>query len=96
MGKEIISGDPHNNSKNGRLLKGVLERQNMFVVNALDVCVGLITRHRNTIENEEESVIDYVIVCEKLLTFVDSLLIDEEGDFLLTKFSKLKKKKNHY
>ena len=54
-------------------------------------CSGTITRCRNTKEITEESVIDFVIGCDEMVDMVDSLVIDEERKYVLTKYHKTKK-----
>ena len=52
LGKEIISGDPHNISENGRLLANLIESENLFLLNSADICQGAITR--NELQNTEK------------------------------------------
>ena len=33
LGKDVIKGDPHKMSENGKLLMEIIHRQNLFVVN---------------------------------------------------------------
>ena len=44
LGKDFIQKDPHQQDKNGKLLAGILKRQNLTVANGLMVCNGTITR----------------------------------------------------
>ena len=44
LGPEIIPGDPHPQSKNGKLLEKFLLENDMIVVNGLGICEGKITR----------------------------------------------------
>ena len=90
LGREIIKNDPHDISENGKLLLDILERQNLTVVNSLDVCDGTITRERKTKSRIEKSVIDYVIVCSKIREFVKSMNIDEDRFHVLTKYASKK------
>ena len=48
FGPDIIKGDPHQMTKNGKLLKQVIERQGLILVNSTDKCKGTITRFRKT------------------------------------------------
>ena len=91
LGPNWITGDPHSQTQNGRLLAGILERNNLIVVNSLgDKCSGLITRKRVTVEGTEESVIDFVIVSNDLENNIENLLIDEERNHALVKYRKTK------
>ena len=78
VGHSIIQGDPNVQSNNGLLLMGMLDRQNLFLLNASELCQGKITRHRITQHGEEKSILDYVIVCETLLKMLLKMFIDEE------------------
>ena len=53
LGSNIIKGDPHKMSNNGKLLHDLIKRQDLLVVNSLDICNGSITRER-TVENKCE------------------------------------------
>ena len=59
----------------------------MIVVNGTDLCEGLITRFRKTINDCEKSVIDFFIVCRSFFAMVKSLLIDEKRIYHLTKYA---------
>ena len=48
--------------------------------------VGLITRHRTTVNGEENSVIDFLLFSNDLLPFLKSLTVDEERKYTLTRF----------
>ena len=87
LGWEIIKDDPNEKSANGDLLLGIIERTNLTVVNSLDLCQGTITR--STIKNgkKEESVLDYFLVCDQLLSSVEKMVVDEEKVHVLTKFA---------
>ena len=91
VGCEIIQNDPNARSNNGGLLLALVERQNLSILNASDLCVGVITRHRKTITGEEKSVIDYIIVCDILLNYLEQMLIDESRTHVLTKYGKTSK-----
>ena len=54
IGKESIKGDPNDRSFNGRILIDVAQRQNLTIVNTLDLCKGIITRERVTSVNVEK------------------------------------------
>ena len=71
-------------------LKELIRRQNLAVLNANDLCKMIITRHRTTVLGEEKSVIDYIIVCDFLLSYLEKMLVDENRMFVLTKEAKPK------
>ena len=91
LGSAFIPNDPHQQTSNGKVLAGILQRHNLIVANGLSaVCVGNITRRRVTIKSTEESVIDHMIISTDLVKELESVLIDEEGKHALTKIVKTK------
>ena len=86
LGPNIIPGDPHPQSKNGKMLESFLNENDLIVVNGLDLCEGKITRFRKTTKRTERSIIDFFIVCRRLLSFVTKMTIDEKRIYTLTKF----------
>ena len=92
LGSDFISKDTHQQTGNGKILAGIIQRHGLVVANGLDaVCVGNITRRRVTSMSTEESIIDHVIISTDLVKDLESVLIDEEGNHALTKIVKLKK-----
>ena len=87
LGPEVIKNDPHPQSENGSCLWSLVQRNNLVVVNSSSLCEGVITRHRTTKIGEEKSVLDYVIVCERLNTHVNKMVIDEGRCDVLTKYA---------
>ena len=91
LGPEYISHDPHQQSLNGKLLAGILERHGLVVANGLmEKCVGSITRRRKTVNSTEESIIDHILPSSDLVEDLESVLVDEEGNHALTKIIKTK------
>ena len=91
LGAEYIKKDPKEITENGKILAGILERNALSVVNGMEQkCTGLITRERHTINGVEKSIIDFVIVSEDLVTEVESILIDDKRNHVLTKLTKTK------
>ena len=92
LGPHVIKGDPHSQSDNGKILNDIIERNALVVINAdQSKCSGKITRRRNTAKVKEESIIDFVITCEDMADIVETMKIDEDGEFVLTKYYKTKK-----
>ena len=86
LGPKIISQDPHEQSSNGKVLAGIIQRHGLVVANSLgDKCKGSITRRRQTLNSLEESIIDHVLVSEDIEEQIDSVEIDEEKNHSLTK-----------
>ena len=88
LGKEIIKGDPHEMSNNGKMLWDIMIRRNCTVVNSTEICNGVITRSRMKSGVKEESVLDYIIVNSTLLPYVEDMEIDESKTKALTRYKK--------
>ena len=81
LGAEIITGEIHQMSHNGARLNGIIEKYNLAVLNALEICSGTFTWVKNKIP-VEKSVLDYVITSQDLVSSVNSLKIDEAKEFI--------------
>ena len=81
LGHDVIENDPHDKSANGALFQGVIERNNLIVGNATQLCSGLITRTRTTVVGIEKSVIDYLVVCEELFAHMIEMTVDENNKY---------------
>ena len=57
-------------------------------MNSSEKCKGAITRTRIANGILEESIIDFVIISIDLLPLVNSMLIDKERKYVLTRFTK--------
>ena len=91
LGQELIQNDPHKQNKNGELLHNFLKRNpQMHLLNASSICNGLITRSRNLENRSERSVIDFVIVCDRVRPYMTIFIVDEKKAFPLANFSKKK------
>ena len=90
-GKNLIPGDPRAQNKNGKLLEDFLKRnKNLTIVNGLSQCKGLITRSRLKGNKSEESILDFFIVCSKVLPYITQMVIDEEKQYILTNYQNIK------
>ena len=87
VGPGIIPYDCHAQSNNGIFLVEMIKRQNLFLLNASDLCEGKITRHRVTKNGIERSTIDYIIVCEFMYRKLVKMVIDEDRIHTLTKYT---------
>ena len=88
-GQNIIPGDPKKQNRNGKLFQQFLDQhKTLTVVNSLDICEGLITRVRNKNGKFEQSVIDFFVVCRKVLPYVKKMIIDEKKEFILTNYER--------
>ena len=71
----------------------MVDRQNLFIVNSWDKCEELITRERVTVLGKEKSVIDFVIVCDGLKDSLESMIVDDRRDHVLTNSTSRKGKR---
>ena len=90
LGSSLIKDDPHTMSENGRLLWDVTQRRNCLVVNTSVDCNGVITRSRIRNGKPEKSVLDYVIINQKVQPYLQQMTIDEKKEKVLTRFTKKK------
>ena len=89
LGLSILRNDPHKQNKNGAFLENFLvQNKNIHLLNSLDICEGLITRSRKVQNKIENSAIDFVMVCNRILPFVSKLIIDEKKQFSISNYSK--------
>ena len=89
-------GDPHNQNEKGKLFQQFLQRHpQLTVANALSICKGIITRKRNHITgNTEESVIDFIVVCSRVLPYLTEMIIDIDNKYITTNYTGSQKKPN--
>ena len=93
-GPNLVPGDPRPQNQNGKLFMEFLSRQpNLTVVNSLPICEGIITRSRIKEGVEERSVLDFFVVCSRVLPHVSKMVIDEDRKFILTNYNKYVPKK---
>ena len=91
-GPDIIPGDPRPQNRNGKLFQNFLERHpHLTVVNTMQVCEGLITRSRMRCGKLETSVLDFFVICDRVLPFVTKMVIDEGKKHVLTNFEQVRK-----
>ena len=85
LGHDFLKGDPHPQNKNGDLFKKFLDRNpEIRLMNLESFCEGLITRSRKVNDKMERSIIDFVLVCDKLYPFISKFVIDEKKQFALS------------
>ena len=92
-GNELIPGDPKKQNRNGKLFQEFLTMQpHLSVVNGLSLCEGVITRTRNKDGKKEESVLDFFVVCSRMLPYVTKMVIDENKKYILTNYKRYRDK----
>ena len=87
LGADLISGDPHPQSPNGSIMWEMILRHGLVVANTSPKCMGVITRQKQTQSGLEKSVLDYILVCESLGSLMETLMIDEQREFVLTSYT---------
>ena len=91
LGTQYVPGDPKEQTPNGKLLAGIVDRHAMCVANGLTTKrKGVITRERHTVNGIQRSVIDFVIFSNDLIKHIENIHVDEERVFVLTKNTKNK------
>ena len=91
-GPGVVPGDPRPQNRNGKLFQNFLERNpHLTVVNAMNICDGLITRSRLRSGKLENSVLDFFVVCDRVLPFVTKMVIDEDKKYVLTNYEQVRK-----
>ena len=94
LGPDWIKHDKNEQSQNGKVLEGIIQRHALIVANyyyELYFNLTNITRQRNTIDGVEESAIDYIILSQDMESAFMSLYIDETKKFSLTSCARTKK-----
>ena len=65
-------------SRNGKLLKQVFNNTNLTLMNSNSKCEGRVTR-KNTVNDQEFSAIDFIVVSENVEKWINKIVIDEDG-----------------
>ena len=92
VGKDIIVNDVNIQNYNGKLFNEFLERNpHLTLINSLPLCEGTITRMRKTVKGMEKSILDFFVVCDKILPYTSRMVIDEKRKNALTNYSSVKK-----
>ena len=102
LGPDIINGDPHLISDNGKLLSEMIKRQNLTIINSSEKCYGgPITRTRIANGKKEESCIDFILASAELDQHLSEAIIDCDQLYSMTKYTTTKgnvsvKRSDHY
>ena len=95
-GEGIIKGDPKKQNQNGKFFENfLLKNKHLTVVNALPQCDGLFTRIKQTKNGTQKSILDFFVICYKLLPLVTDMKIDENGGQTLTRYKGKVTKTDH-
>ena len=78
-GKGIIKSEPRKQNQKGKYFENLLlKNPHISIVNALELFKGTLTRIRHTKERIEESIIDFLVVCDLILPVVSKMIIDSK------------------
>ena len=91
-GPDLVENDPNSKNQNGNFFMQFLNRNSsLVVVNTLKLCEGMITRVRELESRTEKAILDFFIINDRMMPFIDKMIIDEERNYPLSNFVHLKK-----
>ena len=102
VGPNVIPNDPNLQSENGKLLEGMIRRQDLAIVNTSNKCKGgPITRCRTVDGKIEKSCIAFILISRNLEHWFSDAIIDSSRAYILTKYNTTKgipsvKHSDHY
>ena len=79
----------HKQNRNGALFEKFLNENNLTCINTLPLTTGLITRKRKCLNDIKESTIDFYVVCDRVLPFVNQMNIDDCKHHMLTNYGNI-------
>ena len=91
LGSKIIPGDKRIQNKNGKMFEDFLSTNDLTVVNSLPICKGVNTRVVLRKNKLIESVLDFYVVCQRVLQSVVNMEIDVDRKYIVTNFNKVRK-----
>ena len=86
LGDKILPKDLNGQNKNGKLFENFLKENKLSCVNSLPFTQGSITRKRKYLSETKESIIDFYVVCERVLPHIKSMKIDNGKTHILTNY----------
>ena len=66
-------------------------QKQLTIVNSLPLCEGLITRMRVKDGKAETSILDFFVVCSRVLPYVSRMKIDDDKKYILTNYKPARK-----
>ena len=92
-GSTIVKGDPNIINTNGKFFEDFLAKNpSISVLNGTDKCEGIITRERIKGNKKEQAILDFVLVCDRILPYFEKMIIDEDRVYPLTSYVNKKAK----
>ena len=74
-------------------MEAFLLRNHLTVVNSLSLCKGVFTRIQKRQGICEKSIIDFFVVCRRVLTYVTSMDVDESKSNIASNYTQVRKGK---
>ena len=91
LGQSYLQNDPHLQNENGKLFANFLRNnKQLTLLNGQKFCNGSSTQSRMVNGTMENSIIDFIVVCDKILPFVQLMFIDEKRIHSLGNFCQKK------
>ena len=78
LGPHILESDTKPQNLNGKMLVKFVENNCLTIVNCLPICQGTKTWSKTRLGMKLTSTIDFFIVCENILPFVQEMMIDSD------------------
>ena len=92
VGPNVIKSDTKPQNQNGKMLVKFVKNNHLTIVNSLPICKGTTTWARTRLGVKLTSTIDFFIVCNIVLPFVNEMMIDNDKNHNITNFRNTKKK----
>ena len=86
LGQDIITGDTRKQNQNGNMFATFVKSNKLTIVNSLPICKGTTTWSRIKQGVKLSSTLDFFVVCERVLPYVQEMTIDNEGNHKITNF----------
>ena len=86
VGNVTIKGCKDSQDWGGKEFMSVIQDENLILINALDICSGVVTRVDP--RNGNQSTIDLAICNSLMMELVNGMKIDEDGDYKLKNYGK--------
>ena len=92
LGHHVLKSDQHVQNRNGKIFGSFLKNnENINILNSQDFCEGNVTRSRLVNGKNENSIIDFILTCNKVLPFTKHMYIDENKKYAMANFCQKKK-----
>ena len=86
LGSDVLTGDTRKQNQNGKMFVTFVKSNKLTIVNTLPICKGSTTWSRMKQGTKLCSTLDFFVVCERLLPYVQDMTIDNEGNHKITNY----------